>query len=108
MVGALRGVFGAASDEDASIVGLNAAEADGDVEVDREQLTGLLVLIHVVERNHSLVKLEEVNAVRHPRLVHLAEAFHLGVVHLPLNQGLIRCLLLLTQEVINAPSLIDG
>jgi hypothetical protein len=63
MITALRRVLGASSNEDATIIGLDGTEADRNVEVNVQQLTRLLILVHVVEGNHALVELEEVNPV---------------------------------------------
>jgi hypothetical protein len=66
VVAALRRVLGSTSDEDATIVGLNRAESDRNVEVDAQQFARLFVLIHVVECYHALVELKEVDSVGLP------------------------------------------
>jgi len=97
VVAALRGVLGSTCNEDAAVISLNRTEPDWNVEVNAQQLPRLLVLVHVIESNHALIKLEEVDAVWLLPLLVNTEVVH-AVVGLSLNQIL---RLWLPQKVVN-------
>jgi hypothetical protein len=63
VVAALRRVLSASSYEDPSIVCLDRTEPDRNVEVNVQQLAGLLISVNVVESYHSLIEFEKVNPV---------------------------------------------
>ena len=62
MVAALRRVLSSSSYEDPPIV-LDRTEPDRNVEVDVQQLSGLLISVNVVKSYHSLIEFEKVNPV---------------------------------------------
>ena len=64
MIAALRAVLGTTRDENLSIIRLNRAEADWDIEVNVEQLARLLVDVDEVVVDRALVKFEIVDAIR--------------------------------------------
>jgi hypothetical protein len=97
VVAALRGVLGSTCNEDATVISLNRTEPDWNVEVNAQQLPRLLVLVYVIESNHALIKLEEVDAVWLLPLLVNTEVVH-AVVGLSLNLIL---RLWLPQKVVN-------
>jgi len=64
MVTRLRRVPRSSSNENPAIISLDGAEPDWNVEIDAEQLARLLFLVHVVERDNSLIEFEKVDPVR--------------------------------------------
>ena len=64
MIAALRAVLGATCNENLSIIRLNRAEADRDIEVNVEQLARLLVDVDEVVVDRALVEFEIVDAIR--------------------------------------------
>ena len=63
MVAALRRVLSSSSYEDPPIVCLDRTEPNRNVEVDVQQLAGLLISVNVVKSYHSLIEFEKVNPV---------------------------------------------
>lgn len=70
VIARLGSVLRASRNENASIVGLDGAKPDRNVEVDVEYLPLLALVIHVVEGHNLLIELEEVDLVR-AYLLHL-------------------------------------
>ena len=64
MVAALTAIFGSTSDKYLSVVRLNRAEANRDIEVNVEQLARLLVDVDEVVMDRALVEFEIVDAIR--------------------------------------------
>ena len=80
MVARLRGILSTTSDVYSSVVCLDRAEPDGDVEVNVQDFLLLPLVVNVVECDYLLVELEEVDLVGLGSLHHL-----LLLVLLPLD-----------------------
>ena len=63
MIATLRAILGAACNENLSIIRLNRAEADWDIEVNVEQLARLLVDVDEVVVDRALVEFEIMDAI---------------------------------------------
>ena len=63
MIRALRTVFCTTSDEDLTVVSLNAAESNGNRKVLQQLFSRLSVIVNIVVSDKFLIKLEEVNTV---------------------------------------------
>ena len=106
MIAALRRVFGTTCNEDPAVIGLDWTEPNWNVEIDVEQFSCLFVLVNIVERNHSLVELEEMDSVWTLRLLSWTKPFNpFCGGHRPLL--LYYVLRLLAKELIDCLSLMD-
>lgn len=104
MIARLRGVLGATGNENPSIVGLDRAEPNWDVEVDVQELARFLVLIDVVESHHPLIKFEKVDSAGSlSLLLHLGETIAVDVTHRPLHRGL-----LLAKYIVEGSARVDN
>jgi hypothetical protein len=63
VIRALRTVFCTTSDEDLTVVSLNAAESNGNRKVLQQLFSRLSVIVNIVVSDKFLIKLEEVNTV---------------------------------------------
>ena len=63
MIAWMRAIPGTSSYENSSIVGLNTAEPDGNVEIYVQEFPCFLISIYVVESENFLIKFEEVDFI---------------------------------------------
>ena len=63
MIAGLRCVLRTSSDEDSSIIGLNRAETNWNIEVNIQNFSLLSLMINIVECHNLLIKFEEVDFV---------------------------------------------
>ena len=64
MITTLWRIFCTSSNEDSTIVCLDGAKSDWNVKLNIQQLSGLFVLVYVVESDHSLIKFEKMDPIR--------------------------------------------
>ena len=81
MIARLRGILGAARDENPTVVCLDRAKSDRNVKIDVEHLLLLPFVVHVVEGHDLLVELKEVNFVCPGSLKHLLLGIGLPLDH---------------------------